>query len=81
MDMRMEKKVGAYAVEIGHCAKRIGNPLEVFQVCGYYLENKPGVRGKNDCKDDTFWLLLTIINKVMTMEMQMGDGSNKYFIS
>lgn len=36
---------------------------------------------KNDCKDDTFWLLLTIINKVMTMEMQMGDGSNKYFIS
>lgn len=46
MDMRMEKKVGAYAVEIGHCAKRIGNPLEVFQVCGYYLENKPGVRGK-----------------------------------
>lgn len=35
MDMRMEKKVGAYAVEIGHCAKRIGNPLKVFQVCGY----------------------------------------------
>lgn len=72
--LRNRKEGWTYALEFGHCPKRTGNPLKVFKkVWLLKITLKTNlVLGKNDYKDDTILVILTMVNKVITMEMQMG---------